>query len=229
MNGQTSKEKSQEKAVIARKELKRRRIMSLFILSTEQLLREDGMRNLTIRKIADVTGYSSAALYSYFTDINELILYASFKYRKEYLQQVAKEITPDMTSLEQYRRIYEIFNSYAFRNPDIFVNLYFGKHSENLKEVASEYYHLFPEEFVAPTELIRNLLLQGRLIDCDKVTTPKLAEDGYIRPENVDVVAELMVRMQETFIYDMMMNPHKDPKEQNAQFMRLFDHIIATN
>ena len=213
----------------SRRDLKRRRVMMIFIEEAEQLLRKEGMRNLTIRKVADATGYSSAALYSYFADLNELILYASFKYRKEYLQQVAREIKPTMTSLEQYRTIYEIFNRFTFRNPDIYMNLYFGKHSDHLKEILDRYYSLYPEEFVAPTEMVRDLLLQGRLIDCDRSITRRLAADGFIRPENADVVAELMVRIQETFLYDLQINPHKDSREQNRAFMVLFDHIIATN
>lgn len=231
MKGQTSEEKkqAQAEALLARKELKRRRIMTLFILSTEQLLREEGIQNLTIRKLADVTGYSSATLYSYFADLNELILYASFKYRKEYLKQVAKEITLEMTSLEQYRKIYEIFNSYSFRDPEIYMNMYFGRHSEKIKGVMDEYYRLFPEEFIAPTELIRTLLLQGRLIDCDKITTARLGEDGFIQPENSDVVAELMVRTQETFLYDLVVNPQKNIQAQSEAFMKLFDHIIAVS
>ena len=231
MKGQKleKKKQAQAEALLARKELKRRRIMTLFILSTEQLLRTEGIQNLTIRKLADVTGYSSATLYSYFEDLDELILYASFKYRKEYLKQVATEISSEMTSLEQYRKIYEIFNSYSCRDPEIYMNIYFGRHSEKIKEVMDEYYSLFPEEFVAPTEIIRNLLLQGRLIDCDKITTAKLGEDGFILPENADVVAELMVRTQETFLYDLVVNPQKNIQEENAAFMKLFDHIIAVN
>ena len=114
MSGQRTPEKKnlEAEASLARKELKRKRIAILFIQCAEQLLREDGINNLSIRKLADTTGYSSATLYSYFEDLDELILYASFKYRREYLKRVAKEISDDMTSLEQYRRIYQIFNEY---------------------------------------------------------------------------------------------------------------------
>lgn len=231
MKGQTSEEKKQAQveALLARKELKRKRIMLLYIQCTEQLLREEGIQNLSIRRIADVTGYSSGTLYSYFEDLEELILYASFKFRKEYLKRVAKEITDDMTSLEQYRKIYQIFNEYSFRDPEIYMNMYFGKHSERIKTVMKEYYLLFPDEFVAPTELIRSLLLQGNLIDCDKLTTGRLARDGFIRAENADQVAEVLVRLQETFIYDLAVNPGKDLKEQSEAFMRLFDYVISVS
>ena len=86
MSGQRTPEKKnlEAEASLARKELKRKRIAILFIQCAEQLLREDGINNLSIRKLADTTGYSSATLYSYFEDLDELILYASFKYRREY-------------------------------------------------------------------------------------------------------------------------------------------------
>ena len=65
MKGQTIEEKkqAQEQALLARKELKRRRIMVLFILAAEELIRQDGVSNLTIRKLADVTGYSLSLIH----------------------------------------------------------------------------------------------------------------------------------------------------------------------
>lgn len=220
---------SPEEALLARKEIKRKRIMSIYIQCTEKLLKEDGIHNLSIRRLADTTGFSSAMLYSYFSDLDELVLYASFKFRKEYLQEVAARINDSMTSLEQYRGIYEIFNEYTFRDPEIYMNMYFGRHSDKIKEVRDHYYELFPEEFIAPTDLIRELLLQGSLIDCDRKTTEKLANDGFIRPENADIVAELMVRTQETFLYELMVNPQKSSQKLNDDFMRLFDYIISVS
>ena len=214
-------------AQLERKARKRQRTMGLFITAAEHLMQEEGVAGVTIRRIADITSYSSATLYSYFADLNELVLYASFKYRKAYLEEVARRITPYMSSLDQYRRIYEIFNKYSFRDPEIYFNMYFGKHSGNIKAVMQAYYQLFPEEFSPPTELIRELLLQVRLLDCDRITTRRLAAEGYIRPENVDTVAELMVRTQQTFLYEMTVDPTRDADAQSRAFMELFDRIIA--
>ena len=184
MKGQTVEERkrAQAEALLARKELKRRRIMILFILSAEQLIREDGVRNLTIRKIADATGYSSATLYSYFADLNELILYASVRYRKEYLKQVAQEITPEMTSLEQYRKIYEIFNHYAFREPEIYMNMYFGKHSEKIKEVLA-----------SQLGALKRLAGAIAMLDCLTAFASLAKESGYCRPQIAEEGAALRI------------------------------------
>jgi AcrR family transcriptional regulator len=229
MSGQRNPEKKHSEASLARKELKRRRIAILFIQCAEQLLREEGISGLSTRRLADAAGYSSATLYSYFEDLDELILYASFKYRREYIERVARELSEDMTALEQYRRIYQIFNACSFRDPKIYMNLYFGKHSSRIQTVIERYYHLFPEEFDAPSGLIRTLLRQGSRIECDKITTRRLAEEGVIRPENADRVAEMMVRAQETFIYDLTVHPDRDPEAQNEAFMKLFDYMIAVS
>ena len=77
--------------------------------------------------------------------------------------------------------------------------------------------------------LIRTLLRQGPRIEWDKITTRRLAEDGVIRPENADRVAEMMVRAQETFIYDLTVHPDRDPEAQNEAFMKLFDYMIAVS
>lgn len=229
MSGQRNPEKKHSEASPTRKELKHKRIAILFIQCAEHLLREEGISGLSTRRLAGATGYSSATLYSYFEDLDELILYASLKYRRGYIERVAQEISDNMTALEQYRRIYQIFNECSFRDPKIYMNLYFGKHSGRIQTVIEKYYRLFPEEFDAPSELIRTLLRQGSRIEWDKITTRRLAEDGVIRPENADRVAEMMVRTQETFVYDLAVHPDKDPQAQNEAFMKLFDFIISVS
>ena len=109
------------------------------------------------------------------------------------------------------------------------MNLYFGKRSGRIQTVIEKYYRLFPEEFDAPSELIRTLLRQGSRIEWDKITTRRLAGEGVIRPENAGRVAEIMVRIQETFVYDLAVHPDKDPQAQNEAFMKLFDFMISVS
>ena len=46
--------------------IKRKRVMILFIEAAEKMLREGGLASVSIRKVASEVGYNSATLYNYF-------------------------------------------------------------------------------------------------------------------------------------------------------------------
>ena len=64
---------------------KRKRIMSYFINATIELMEKEGIENLTIRKVAEQAKYNSATLYHYFSNLDELELFASVKCLDEYI------------------------------------------------------------------------------------------------------------------------------------------------
>ena len=66
---------------------KRKRIMSYFINATIELMEKEGIENLTIRKVAEQAKYNSATLYHYFSNLDELELFASVKCLDEYMQE----------------------------------------------------------------------------------------------------------------------------------------------
>lgn len=221
MKGQTREERKP-----ARRECKRQRTMALFVQAAEQLIRTEGPSAVTIRRIAGSTGYSSAALYSYFADLEELVLYASLQYRRACLEEAAREIAPDMSALEQYRRFCEIFNRHALRAPEIYLNMYFGRHSGRIEAVMDAYCRLFPGALTGSAELSPGLPAWDCQPDGGRSAARRLAEEGYIRPENADTVAELLLRTQESFLYGMTVDPQQDAEARNAAFLALFDRII---
>ncbi|MDL2218305.1 TetR/AcrR family transcriptional regulator [Christensenellaceae bacterium OttesenSCG-928-M15] len=221
----TEEEKSQQ-----RKEIRRRRMLVYFITAAETLLREDGIHDLTIRKVAQEAGYSSATLYSYFKDLDELILFASLKYRREYLKKLSEEITETMTSLEQYRNIYRLFSFYAFREPEIYMNMYFGRHSGNLGEIATTYYELFPEEKAGSrTPIVQCQHEKIDIYENAKCSLTYIMNDGHIQQQNLEMAAQLLVRVHESFLQDVCTDNAIDPEEHTKRFLMIFDHIIATN
>ena len=212
---------------LKRRRLKIKRMKKLFIGAAQELIREDGIQSLSIRKLADLTGYGSATLYSYFTDVDELVIFASIKYRKEYLLELARKIRPEMSILAQYRKLYEVFNNYSFSSPELFMNMYFGLHAEKIEAYFEEYYDLYPEEEPKLPEFLDNALKERDLFRCDRIFARRLAADGTILPEHADLLSELLVRLQQTFLYDFTIRPHVSIVEQNEKFLQMFDHVIA--
>lgn len=204
-------------------------VKRLYIRCAESIIRREGMKALNIRRIASEVGYNSATLYNYFEDIDELIMFVTFRYRRDYLMRLSKEILPEMTSLQQYVKLYEVYCDFSFSYPEIYYNMYFGRYSHRLESVREEYYRLFPEEFVPQTDLVQALLTQKNVYEGDMAALRYLAADGYIQERNISYVANLIIRAHSSYMHDLFVYPHLSVTLCVREFMDLLMHVLDTN
>ena len=206
---------------------KKKKVMTCFIEATEDLMKEDDIDKISIRKIAKRAGYNSANIYYYFEDLEHLILFASIRYLREYTSALAKNIKKEMTTLEKYRTVYETFNYYAFRSPIIFHNMFFGKYSPMLLEVIKEYYDIFPDDLEGHDELLRGLLTQGNMYSRDKQIVDQLVSEGIIDEEKSDITLKIIISVHESFVYEAMIQLDKlDLEDHEKAFLEIFDYVL---
>lgn len=208
---------------------RRKRIMIYFIEATRNLIQSEGVDGLSIRKIADEAGYNSATLYNYFRDLEHLTLFGSVCYLRDYVVLLGRSLTPEMNALERFRTIYRCFNDIAFRNPDIFHNMFFGRHSEVLGEVLHTYYYeLFPEELAGLSDGMRQMLVAGSMRERDNVTMQEMIREGFIAPEKADLTLELIIAVHQNFIYEAAIQGDSlDIEGHKAKFQQMFDYLLS--
>ena len=208
------------------KDIKRVRMMTYFVEATEELLREEDIDGISIRKIAQKAGYNSATIYNYFDDLEHLLLFSSVHYLHQYTTELARNIDSDMPALEKSRIIYKTFNSFAFRSPEIFYNMFFGKYSRRLTQVIKEYYELFPDDLEQQSGYVKQMLMQGNVYERDREIVKDLVRGGNVSEEKADFVIELLVRTQQSYLYEILINQDRiNPDEHNEKFLKLFDSI----
>lgn len=208
--------------------LKRKRMMIYFIEATEKLIRADGVEKLSIRKIATEAGYNSATIYNYFNDLEHLALFGSVCYLREYIVTLGKTLKPDMSSIDRYRTIYRCFNRVAFRYPEIFHNMFFGRYSNKLASVIQVYYQeLFPSELEGLSDRMKKMLMEGSMRERDKVTMESMVQEGYIREEKADITLDLIVGLHQNFIYEASLKGENlDLEEHEEKFTKLFEYVL---
>lgn len=208
--------------------VKQKRIMIYFVEATEKLIRSEGLEGVTIRKIATEAGYNSATIYTYFRDLEHLVLFGSVCYLREYVIALNRSLKPEMTSLERFRTIYSCFNGLAFQHPDIFHNLFFGRHSGMLGEVLHIYYcDLFPDELSSASKSIRQMLLSGSMQERDRITMQEMVEDGFVAPEKAAATLEILIALHQNFIYEACVRGEgMDMEAHKENFNRLFEYIL---
>ncbi len=207
--------------------IKERRVMSYFITSAKQLIEEEGIEKLTVRKVAAGAGYNSATLYNYFDDMEELVVFASIGYLKQYIACLENTLTKDMNAKKRYRTVYEVFSRACFERPEIFYSLFYGKYKKKLKNAVSVYYDIFPDELGHHNGEVLQMLTQGEIVERDKAMMPSLVEQGFIQEENVEQTVILITRMFQSYLYDAWIkNDEGDIDSQIAAVMNTFDYIM---
>ena len=185
--------------------VKKKRVMMLFIEAAEKLLRKEGPAGLSIRKVAAEAGYNSATLYNYFQDLEHLTLFASVRYLREYVALLEKNLTEDMNAFQRYRMIYRCFNTCAFREPEIFHGMFFGRHSGLLGEVLQVYYEqLFPQELDGLSGQMKQMLRLGTMYERDSLMMKDLVAEGFVAPEKAEKTMELMIALHQHYIHEAM-------------------------
>lgn len=130
-----------------RKIQKRNRIMSYFINAAISLIEEEGIENMTIRKVANKAGYNSATIYHYFDNLDELLLFASVKCMNEYMKDVPLYNRDKQTLREWHKSQWRSFCTHSFRRPRIYHFLFFSSlGAANTAEIFERYYEIYPQE-----------------------------------------------------------------------------------
>ena len=73
------------------KELQEKRMRGYFIQATKNILKGEGLRNVSVRNIAREAGYSYTTLYNYFKDANDLVFECVIEFQQEIIEFTKKQ------------------------------------------------------------------------------------------------------------------------------------------
>ncbi|MBR3585640.1 MAG: TetR/AcrR family transcriptional regulator, partial [Oscillospiraceae bacterium] len=124
----------------------RGRIMTTFIRAAREIIDAEGIDNISIRKIASLTGMNSATMYLYFPDSDVLTTMALMGYLEKYCRALAADMPQMKTPEDALFHSWEVFCRYAFANPCAFQHIFFCRHTFPLAEIIDRYYQLFPDQ-----------------------------------------------------------------------------------
>ncbi len=171
-------------------DIKKKRILKAFIKSVRTLMNEEGIENVTIRKVAKKAGYNSATIYNYFDNLNQLIFFGAISYLDDYVQAIPFYLNKSDDALDQFLLIWRCFVKNSFENPQVFYAIFtenIGGSSENLFKI---YYDLFPEELDNIPKKYIPMLLESELSKRCSIHIRPCIEAGYFTTEKAEKVDE---------------------------------------
>lgn len=184
-----------------KKKLQRQRMLTYFIEAAAEIIKEEGMDAITIRKVADSAGYNSATIYNYFENLDHLIFLASLPFITPYTKSLGNYLKQDKNALEKNFAVWESFFSHSFASPKIYHAIFFSQRNRTATNDMKQYYDLFPQDLSDAGEESTEFLLLQSIFDRTEMLIEQCVKEGFIRKEDVKELAEMCV-----FLYDGMLD-----------------------
>lgn len=200
-----------------------------FIETTQNLIDDIGLKNVSIRKIAEKAGFHNSTIYLYFKDVDELILLASLKHFNGYSTALAEHTKTHSTPYESFLSIWTFFARSAFEKPEIFYNFFFGKHSDNLTEIFERYYELFPDEKTIYRKDIQSMYFGRNIYErCSLILKPLLQEkDNRLTEDNLDMVNDVTVAYLKYLLEEKCQNPEIAAELLSDKLVTMIKYMVG--
>ncbi|WP_445489166.1 TetR/AcrR family transcriptional regulator [Niallia sp. 03133] len=211
------------------KEIKKSRMWKYFVEATAEIIQEEGIEKVTIRKVANKVGYNSATIYNYFSEVSHLIFFASMTLLKDYTEEVAVYMQKSEKPLEKYLLAWECFCRHSFSQPKVFYAIFIndlGDYPENMLE---SYYKKYPRDLInIPEELIptlfeRNMSKRGRSV------LELALQEGEIEEEKVDAINELTILVWQGMFSNILNHRKSYDSEKAVQITMKYISEIVRN
>lgn len=112
-----------------KKDLKEQRIKRYFIDSAKNMIRSEGVASVSVRSVADDAGYSASTLYTYFKEINELLMICLFEFIDEIKDYIIQNMNKELSGNDKIKDFYNLFTRYFIQYPSIFQLVYIESNS----------------------------------------------------------------------------------------------------
>lgn len=211
-----------------RSNIRRRRTMIYFIQAADEIIKEEGIENVTIRKAAKKAGYNSATLYNYFENADHLKFFAAMRYIRDYALALPKYLEGVENSIDIFLKVWECFCYFSFKNPRIYQAIFFADLDNSLEDYVIDYYRLFPEELGDQEESISTMLLKSNIYDRGMTTVSLCVEEGLIKEEDGEALNEMATLLYKGILSDMIKGKisAKEAFEKTMSYIRIVTNSL---
>jgi len=121
------------------KDIQEQRVRGYFVQAANEILRGEGISNLSVRNVAEKAGYSYATLYNYFKNINELLSVCIIDFIQEGRKFIVGETKNIPHGKERLKAIISSYIKFFIQYPGIFELFFITplKNSNSAKAIIS--------------------------------------------------------------------------------------------
>ena len=193
------------------KQTKKERTQKEIIEAAKDIIHDKGHEAVTVRNLAEVTGYSYTNLYYYFKDLNALL----WALRLDMIEDMITELTAvSLTKEDSVEEILSAFFSYTdyfFKHPNVFRFFYFYS-------------------FVQPAGDDSYQKLEQRFHGIWQSSFSRLIQEGIIQTEDIEVVAKTIIyALQGMIMLSFSFNGATKKEDIKDELVKLVNYLFKKN
>jgi len=210
---------------MGKKTMKNIEMMGYFIEAAQKIIEDEGIKNVTIRKVAILAGYNSATIYNYFQNLNHLLHFACMKYLTSFICSLTFHVKSTTTSDEKYLKIWELFLYNSFNTPEIY-NIIFFNEFNGISSTIKEYFDIFPKELNADVIELFPMIDHDNIYVRNSVLLDECIKEGLISECDKDEINEMIILIYRGTLVGFMngdnrLNVHDSVKHNIKHIERL--------
>lgn len=155
-----------------KKDYKRQRIKGYFLEAAKEIIINEGVENVSVRKVADIAGYSYATIYNYFRDVNELLWEVKGVMINDLIEVIQKKMQKAVYDTAGIKSLFRAYTAYYFENPNVFK--FFYLHSINRPNAGTDDGVAEADFGAMWTETFKGFVLDGKLQERDIEVVAKI-------------------------------------------------------
>lgn len=193
------------------KQTKKERTKKEIIEAAKDIIHDKGHEAVTVRYLAEVTGYSYTNLYYYFKDVNALL----WTLRLDMIEDMITELTSisfkNDDPAEEILGAFFCYTDYFFKHPNVF-----------------RFFYFYP--FVQPEGDESYQKLEQRFHSMWQTSFIRLIQEGIIQTEDIEVVAKTIIyALQGMIMLSFSSNGATKQEDIKDELIKLVNYLFNKN
>ncbi|ARK32866.1 TetR/AcrR family transcriptional regulator [Halalkalibacter krulwichiae] len=200
-----------------RKEIQRARMWRYFLDAATDVIDEEGVNNVTIRKIADRAGFTASTAYNYFKDLSHLKFFAAMRFTADYLNELPEYLSKGSNTVENWLHSWECFCKHSFRQPEIYSVIFIDNLGTLPQELLKDYYEIYRKDLTHLPDEIQTIVMEQNFSKRSALYIEKAVEEGFIKQKDIEMIAELTLMIWKGMMITYMNNRRNYTQEEAAE------------
>ena len=190
------------------KQSKKDRIHQEILQAAKWIVHNEGHGALTVRRLAESTGYSHTHLYYYFKDLNDLQWSLRLSMIEDMVDALASDPVSNPDPVEEVIEVFFRYMDYFFINPNVFRFFYFCT-------------------FISPEVDVRYRELEQRLQSLWQSTFSRAIREGVIDSADLELTAKTIIyALQGMLLLHMSANGNATQEQCKVELKQLIRYIL---
>lgn len=166
-----------------------------FVEATTEIIEQEGIDQVTARKVADRAGFTSSTVYNYFQELSHLTFFSAMRFTKSYIEDLPHYMNRGTNTIEKWLYGWVCFCKHSFKNPKIYSVLFINHLGSIPEDLLEHYYQTYRHDMVGLPEQVQSIILEHQLSKRSALYLQQAVDEGLIETEDIDLISQTTLLM----------------------------------